>query len=90
MPNLIVERGNDKGAIIELGRENRTYVVGRASECDLALDDTFCSRRHFEVHCDNGWYYLQDLGSHNGTRHNGRSLKAAGCTGTMAGCASPM
>ena len=74
MPNLVVERGNDKGACLEIGCEDRTYVIGRSSECDLTVGDRFCSRQHFEINCESGWFFLRDLESHNGTRRNGKRL----------------
>jgi len=49
-------------------------VVGRAEECDLALADPRVSRRHlaFELQPGGGATF-RDLGSANGTLHNGRA-----------------
>ena len=42
-------------------------VVGRNPECALILDDDFASGRHARIfHRDNAWF-VEDLGSTNGT-----------------------
>jgi pSer/pThr/pTyr-binding forkhead associated (FHA) protein len=47
-------------------------VIGRASGCDIHLNDPFVSRRHARViSCDVGTA-IQDLGSSNGVYVNGR------------------
>jgi two-component system cell cycle response regulator len=51
-------------------------VVGRASTCDLRIDDTSLSRQHCRIHKTNGTYFVEDLGSRNGTQVNGARIKA--------------
>ncbi len=47
------------------------FVIGRASDCDLTLDDAWASRRHMAIVVDDeGVHEMQDLGSGNGTRWN--------------------
>ena len=46
-------------------------VVGRAPECELELDDTFVSQQHARLFAKNGSWYVEDLGSTNGTFVNG-------------------
>jgi DNA-binding NtrC family response regulator len=48
-----------------------TVTIGRAPECEIRLVDIACSRRHAQLHIDDGALTLEDLGSHNGTRVNG-------------------
>jgi DNA-binding NtrC family response regulator len=48
-----------------------TVTIGRAPECEIHLADVACSRRHAQLHIDDGALTLEDLGSHNGTRVNG-------------------
>lgn len=45
--------------------------IGRSKECDVTLDDQSVSRRHAEVHVENGQAWILDLGSTNGTEVNG-------------------
>jgi pSer/pThr/pTyr-binding forkhead associated (FHA) protein len=48
----------------------RTYVLGRAGDCDVVLGDPNVSRRHCEIAWDGSGFVLRDLGSRNGTRIN--------------------
>src|SRR5438067_11008378 len=49
-------------------------VLGRAVECDVTLTDPTISRRHAELRADDGVLLVRDLGSRNGTFHNGQRL----------------
>jgi hypothetical protein len=51
-------------------------VIGRAAECELALDDTFVSQQHARLFAKNGSWYFEDLGSTNGTFVNDQRLGA--------------
>jgi two-component system response regulator AtoC len=51
-----------------------TVTIGRAPECDVQLTDAACSRRHAQLHIEDGLLTLEDLGSHNGTRVNGERV----------------
>ncbi len=47
-------------------------MIGRATGCDIRLEDAFVSRRHARViSCEVGTA-IQDLGSSNGVYVNGR------------------
>ncbi|MDE3244754.1 MAG: GAF domain-containing protein [Acidobacteriota bacterium] len=51
--------------------DQKTYVLGRDSDCELAVQDDRISRRHASLaHGEAGWV-LEDLGSKNGTLLNG-------------------
>ena len=52
----------------------RTVTIGRAPECEVLIADAACSRRHAQLHVDDGTVTLEDLGSHNGTRVNGERV----------------
>ena len=76
MPSLVVESGKDKGFAIEL-TDNRVVLIGRASSCDMHLNDTLSSRRHCWIECRERKYYVKDGGSRNGTFLNGRRISEA-------------
>lgn len=51
-------------------------VVGRSSEVDVSIDDVKLSRRHVRLTQQEGRYYVEDLGSRNGTFLNNRRLSS--------------
>ncbi|MGI8759902.1 MAG: FtsK/SpoIIIE domain-containing protein, partial [Jatrophihabitantaceae bacterium] len=71
---LHVVGGPDAGRILPLPRG--ATVLGRGSECDLALDDPGVSRRHAEIRVSGNGLTLRDLGSANGTRVDGARVPA--------------
>jgi len=52
-------------------------VVGRAGDCDITLEDGLVSRRHARIWCDADTWRIEDLGSRNGTRVNGKKVGTA-------------
>jgi adenylate cyclase len=56
-------------------RTGATLVVGRAPTSDIAIFDPTISRRHAELHVDEAGVHVRDLGSSNGTFHNGARLE---------------
>ncbi|HEX5704193.1 MAG TPA: SpoIIE family protein phosphatase [Pyrinomonadaceae bacterium] len=57
---------------------NRLRItIGRSARNDLCIPDPFASRVHAEVRNEGDEYYLQDLGSANGTLYNGSIVDAA-------------
>ena len=52
-------------------------TIGRSPDCDIVLADLLVSRRHAQVQQLGGGYQLVDLGSTNGTYHNGRRVNRA-------------
>lgn len=69
MPQLIVKNVGlpiDKFSLARL----RT-TIGRSARSDVCIPDAFASRLHAEVRKEGDGYWLQDLGSANGTRYNG-------------------
>jgi pSer/pThr/pTyr-binding forkhead associated (FHA) protein len=51
-------------------------VVGRGAECELRLDDTYVSQEHARIFAKDGSWYVEDLGSTNGTFVNEQRLAA--------------
>lgn len=43
------------------------FTLGRAAGCQVTLDDTYASQIHARVFHRDGQYYVEDLGSTNGT-----------------------
>ncbi|TEB10569.1 FHA domain-containing protein [Pelotomaculum propionicicum] len=60
------------GVSFGIGRE---MVIGRGSVSDVVIKDSFTSTRHARVFVKDGQYWLEDLGSTNGTYLNGVQLK---------------
>lgn len=57
---------------------NRLRItIGRSARNDLCIPDPFASRVHAEVRNEGDEFYLQDLGSANGTLYNGTIVNAA-------------
>lgn len=51
-----------------------SLVIGRAAGCDLALADPFLSRQHSRFFRRGERWFVEDLGSRNGTQVNGRPV----------------
>ncbi len=70
---LTVEAGRELGRewIVRLGQ---TFVVGRAPDVAISVDDERISRRHAAVELRPEGLFVTDLGSRNGTFHDGRRL----------------
>lgn len=49
-------------------------IIGRAPESNIVLDDTYASQQHAVVLAQQDSYFIEDLGSTNGTYVNGRRI----------------
>lgn len=54
-----------------------TTVIGRSTECDVSLNDSFLSLEHARLELRDGLWVLDDLNSTNGTYLNGFEVRAA-------------
>ncbi len=57
----------DKGRSHTLAEQ---LVIGRSFECDVVLDDGYCSQQHARLFVRGGQQLLEDLDSNNGTYVN--------------------
>ena len=55
--------------------KERPVVIGRLAECDVVLGDPNVSRRHAEIRPRGDGFEIVDLGSTNGTRVNGATVR---------------
>ncbi len=53
---------------------SKGIIIGRSTDCDIALDESVVSRFHAEISFDGKWWWLKDLNSKNGTFLNGRPV----------------
>lgn len=62
---LVVTQGALAGTTVSLS--GTPVLIGRAPDSTLVLTDDYASTRHARVFPDNGDWYVEDLGSTNGT-----------------------
>jgi FHA domain len=52
-------------------------VIGRDSRCEVFIDNLAVSRRHARIGWEKGRFFVEDLGSANGTRLHGQPVRFA-------------
>jgi pSer/pThr/pTyr-binding forkhead associated (FHA) protein len=62
---LVLTEGPLRGTTLPLG--SSAVLIGRAPSCTLVLDDDYSSSQHARVFQQDGRWYVEDLGSTNGT-----------------------
>ena len=69
---------DDRGQKVETVRLDRgaTWQIGRAEACQIRLSDTYVSSFHARIFSRDGGWFVEDLGSTNGTYLNQRRLTA--------------
>ncbi len=72
---VTVVEGPDLGKVLLVTEAGRPYVLGRAQESDLTLEDLDASRRHTEIFRRGQSLFVRDLGSKNGTLLEGKQLE---------------
>ncbi len=69
---VTVTAGQMAGTSLPLGRSG--VLIGRGPECTLVLDDEFASTRHARIFSRPEGWFVEDLGSRNGTFLGGSKL----------------
>jgi pSer/pThr/pTyr-binding forkhead associated (FHA) protein len=62
---LVVTAGPLRGTTVPL--TTSSILIGRAPSCTLVLDDDYSSSRHARIFPQHGSWFVEDLGSTNGT-----------------------
>lgn len=78
-PTLTVSTGPLPGQYVSIAMASRAVFIGRDATCEFCIEDPSVSRRHSRVYIDSAHpsgsaVVLQDLGSTNGTRVNGKEV----------------
>lgn len=63
--NILVTEGPLTGMSLPMG--DQPIVIGRAATCTLVLEDDYASAQHARIYPQNGKWWVEDLGSTNGT-----------------------
>jgi pSer/pThr/pTyr-binding forkhead associated (FHA) protein len=69
--SLVVYADGAKPRTVKL---SASMVVGRSPDCELLIDDTYASQQHARLFGKGGAWYVEDLGSTNGTYVNDQKL----------------
>jgi hypothetical protein len=63
----------ENGALDRIAKDR--FVIGRGKHCDFIINSGKVSREHAVIVRDDGAYYIEDLGSSNGTWFNKQRIK---------------
>jgi hypothetical protein len=75
MPTTLLVHPPDGGKPRSVRLETAT-TIGRGPECELRIEDTYASQQHARIFGKQGGWYVEDLGSTNGTFVNEQRLAA--------------
>lgn len=72
---LVLEVRTPDGSVREFPLQRDSTIIGRSSRADITVLDRSLSRHHARVFNQDGGWWVEDLGSRNGTLHNGQRLE---------------
>jgi pSer/pThr/pTyr-binding forkhead associated (FHA) protein len=70
---LTIAEGQESGKAFSF--EQNAITIGRTDECDVVLYDPGVSRQHARIFSEGTSYFVEDMGSANGTKVNGQAVK---------------
>jgi hypothetical protein len=70
---LVIAEGTEAGR--EFQFDQASVLIGRTDECDVLLYDSGVSRKHARVFSEGEVFFVEDMGSSNGTRVNSEAVK---------------
>lgn len=74
MPAWLVETTGDHAGRLHVLEPGKRLTIGRAADTDIVIPHAQASRRHAELWNEIDRWWVQDLGTKNGTLVNGRAL----------------
>ena len=74
LPPMTLHVVTTDGSPFDHALEGESFVVGRSSKADLTIPDRSMSRMHARFYQDQGKWFVEDLGSRNGTLLGGRPV----------------
>ncbi len=72
MSKLVLLQG---GAATPYSLTNEETILGRHPDCTIQLDSNMVSRRHAKIISAGGQFFIEDMGSGNGTYLNGQPIQ---------------
>lgn len=72
--NLVITEGSLAGT--RIGLTGAPVLLGRANDSTVVLTDDYASTRHARISLQNGVWFIEDLGSTNGTYVGNRKIDA--------------
>ncbi|MBD3871891.1 MAG: FHA domain-containing protein [Acidobacteria bacterium] len=74
LPPMTLHVVTTDGSPFDHALEGESFVIGRSSKADMAIPDRSMSRMHARFYQDQGGWFVEDLGSRNGTQVGGRTV----------------
>ncbi|MFH1620045.1 MAG: FHA domain-containing protein, partial [bacterium] len=78
MPKLLLKFETAVLKEITIPADKTSFSVGRKSDNDIAIDHPAVSGHHCKIYLSGGTFFVEDLGSTNGTFVNGKKILKAG------------
>jgi pSer/pThr/pTyr-binding forkhead associated (FHA) protein len=74
---VLVARYRLRFHLQEVDLQRGVTLIGRSEDCEVTIEDPLVSRRHARILIDGDDVTLEDLGSRNGVRLNGKPLRGS-------------